>query len=146
MKKVLILVASLFFCSCNEKQEVKWRGLNQLDELSIKVEHATQEHKHDEQAELLGEAKTLIPQIASSIPANAKNKDQVKVLLTDLTALAEQLNELESLEHEQLDTLSKSIHPIVAKLMESAGVPHVHKSSCSEEHDASSCNDPTHNH
>lgn len=145
MKRFLLLLCAALLCSCGEKEVVQWGALSDLDNLSILVENAAFEHDHKVQKELLNEAKAIIEKVSTSIPTNVNNREQVKVLLKDLGSLTAEINKLETLDHNRLDGLSKSIHPIVAKLMKTAGVPHVH-SGINDGHDPSTCSDPTHNH
>ena len=145
MKRILLIISAGFLCSCGEKEVVQWSALSDLDNLSISVENAAFEHDHKMQKELLNEAKATIEKVSKTIPTNANNLEQVKVLLKDLRSLITDIDKLETLDHDELDGLSKSIHPIVAKLMETAGVPHVHV-EINDGHDPSTCTDPTHNH
>lgn len=144
IKNLTVFLSALLLISCGPERVVVWESLTALDNLSIKIENAAYEHEHGKQKELLLEAKGLIPKVVSSIPENAKNKEQVDALLKDLSALTTELEKMETLDHGQLDALSKSIHPIVAKVMVTAGVPHIH--AVEEGHDPATCTDPTHNH
>ena len=144
MKPLITLIISLCLFSCSKPSPVKWPALSELDNLSIKVEQAAYNHEHDEQKKVLFQIKENISKVTASLPENTHNPEKVQVLLSDLQALSDQITKLDSLSHEELDTLSRGIHPIIARLMETAGVPHVHAGS--HEHDASTCTDPTHNH
>lgn len=142
----IVLIISALLFSCTKKDEVvSWTSLSELDEISIAVEHAAAEHQHDEQKVLLKRAGKLISEVQTSVPDNAKNTEQVAVLVKDLSALSTQIDSIDTLGHEELDTLSKAIHPIVAKLMETAGVPHVHAKEESA-HDGHDHHDHDHDH
>jgi len=148
MKRVLAILVGLFLVSCNEQAEVSWPSLTELDNLSILVEHAADAHKHGEQKAMLVQAKGLINDVVSSVPNNVHHPEEVAVLLKDLQALTSDIDKLESLGHNELDALSYAIHPIVAQVMKSAGVPHVHAKEEGKENgkECSGCNDPSHNH
>jgi len=134
---ILTLLTSFALFSCSKKDEVvTWTTLSELDEISISVEHAAAAHQHAEQKTLLKRAKALISEVQSSIPENANNTEEVQILVKDLTALSTQIDKLDELGHDELDSLSKAIHPIVAKLMETAGVPHVHAEKPGESQDS----------
>ena len=147
LRPLLILASSLFLFSCESKEEVKWSSLSELDSLSIAVEQAASAHEHDTQKKLLKEAKTLISQVTTSLPENAQNKEEVNVLLQDLSSLSTQLDKTDTLDHGELDALSKAIHPLVAQLMTTSGVPHVHAAEPETGGDHSSHDhDHDHNH
>jgi len=146
MKFLVSLFICFFLFSCGEEKVVVWPSLTKLDNLSVAVEKAAYQHEHAEQKRLLMEAKETISVVSESVPNNAKNMEQAKVILSDLSTLGEEIKDLENLGHDELDGLSKSIHPIVAKLMVTSGVPHVHASSEEDGHDPATCTDPTHNH
>jgi len=144
MKYLITLLVSFSLLACNETTEVKWPTLTELDNLSIAVEKAAYQHKHEKQKELLLEAKAKMNEVLSSLPANAQNTDKVNILLKDLEALSGKIVNLDTMKDNDLDTLSRGIHPIVSRLMETSGVPHVHGEACT--HDASTCSDPSHHH
>lgn len=143
-KHLLYLILTSFLVSCGAEKEVKWEALSELDNLSILVENAAFEHEAEKQKELLTQANALIPKVVGSVPDNAKNKEQVGILLKDLSSLSTEMAKAGDLDQGSLDGLSKSIHPIVARIMETSGVPHVHATE--DGHDPATCTDPTHNH
>jgi len=126
MKKLILLFATFFLISCGEKTVVEWPELTKLDDISIEIEKAAHDHSHENEEKALLKAKEQIALVASSIPDNAQKKDAVKHLISDLESIAKQLENIDSLGHGEKHDLSYSIHPIVALLMQTAGVPHVH--------------------
>lgn len=142
-----LILSTVFFVSCGEQKEVVWPALNELDEVSVLVEHAAKRHEHGKQGELLLQAQTLISEVASTLPENVKSEERVTLLLTDLEALGGEIDKMDSLGHDELDDLANSIHPIVAQLMKSSGVPHVHADhSETEDHSGHDHGDHDHGH
>lgn len=129
INRLLFLITTAFLVSCGAEKVVQWDTLTELDDLTILLENAAYEHETEKQKELLLQVKTLIPQVVGSVPGNAKNKEQVGILLKDLSSLTAELTQVENLDQDTLDGLSKSIHPIVERVMETAGVPHAHPDS-----------------
>ena len=133
MKKLILLIATVFLISCGEKAVVEWPELTKLDTISIEIEAAAHDHSHEKEEQALIKAKDQIALIATSIPENAQNKDAVKHLISELESVAKEIGDLKNKGHEDIHNLSSSIHPIVALLMETAGVPHVHAAADSHE-------------
>ena len=65
--------------------------------------------------------------VAEPVPAGAKNPGQVKVLLGDLKSLSDSLTNPGQQDGGELTAILCGIHPIVEKLLEAAGMPHVHE-------------------
>ena len=147
MKKLILLIATVFLISCGEKAVVEWPELTKLDTISIEIEAAAHDHSHEKEEQALIKAKDQIALIATSIPENAQNKDAVKHLISELESVAKEIGDLKNKGHEDIHNLSSSIHPIVALLMETAGVPHVHAAADSHEgHDHSGHDHGAHDH
>lgn len=144
MKKLpfLSLIFVFLLSSCQQKA-VEWPALSQLDDLTIKIEKAAYDHNHKLENEYLLESQQLIQDVTSSIPDNAQNKEMLDALLVDLKSISMQVSQLEDLDHDQKHDLSLSIHPLVAVIMKTAGVPHTHKEISHEE---SSCEVEGHEH
>lgn len=126
---VMVLLV-LPFLSCWGGEPASWPHLRQLDELS---ERAEQLIAKDERATL----RMLLPDLVKKsllvaddpLPAHAPQAKQAGALQDDLRALAKELN-APGLSDESMKDLSEGLHPIVARLLEAAGLPHVH-----EDHD-----------
>lgn len=127
-----VLVSGL--CSCSgHKQVVKWKELRALDDLAEFGEAYCE--KKD-----IKSLKELVPKLCkasdelqnSMIPENAKDKAAVKQLLKDLAGLQKTLETAGKMTDSQLASTIGSFHPLVVKLMENSGLPHVHEH---EEHD-----------
>ncbi len=123
----MTLIGAVALVSCGEKAEVKWPELNSLDDLSVKVEQAALVHDHETQNQLLENATVIIADVIAHVPENAQNPEQLAVLLKDLAALSDEIEKKDTLGHDELDSLAQAIHPVVALIMETSGVPHVHE-------------------
>ena len=61
----------------------------------------------------------------SSIPANAAKPKEVELILSDLSNLVSGL-QADPLDDSSLENLVLGLHPVIAKLIEAAGMPHIH--------------------
>ena len=137
LRKWVPVLIVLPFLSCWASEPATWPNLRQLDELS---ERAEQFIAKDDRAAL----RVLLPDLVAKarlvaddpLPAHAPQAKQARALQDDLRALAKELN-APSLSDESLKELAEGLHPIVARLLEAAGLPHVH-----EDHDKD--DDPHH--
>lgn len=104
---------------------VVWSELRVLDELS---ESAIQYNSQNQTAALRDTAGMLLKAgqlvVNAEPPANAVQPEQVKLLQSDLQGLVN--DEPDSLTDEELFERVQAIHAIALKLMEAAGMPHVH--------------------
>ena len=73
-------------------------------------------------AELLKAGKAVTP---ATVPANAAEPEEIELVLGDLTSLVDGLAAKE-LDDTSLTNLVLGLHPVIAKLIEAAGMPHVH--------------------
>lgn len=107
-----------------QDQVVTWAQLRVLDELSEKaINHSEAEggSLQEMAVELFAAAKMVS---LSEPPTNAKHAEQVVLLQSDLTGLIG--DEISSLNKEELTERIDAIHTVAVKLMEAAGMPHVH--------------------
>ena len=61
----------------------------------------------------------------ASAPTNSADPEQVELILGDLASLVDGLAS-EDLDDASLENLVLGLHPVIAKLIEAAGMPHVH--------------------
>lgn len=125
---LLLMTVLIGLVGCGQQntqdQVVTWAQLRVLDELSEKAmnySEADGRSLQDMAAELFAAAKMVS---ASEPPANAKHAEQVVLLQSDLTGLIG--DEISSLSKDELTERIDAIHTVAVKLMESAGMPHVH--------------------
>lgn len=107
---------------------VKWPNLKKLDDLAEKCEALS--GKKDVEGLRKVSAATKAAAIAvenDKIPANAKDKEKVKTLQSDLKSISDSLGDPKTQEGDELTDLLASVHPIVEQLMEASGMPHVHE-------------------
>ena len=62
---------------------------------------------------------------SASIPSNAAMPEEVGLILSDLENLVSELG-AENLDDPSLENLILGLHPVIAKLIEAAGMPHIH--------------------
>ena len=62
---------------------------------------------------------------STSIPSNAAKPEEVGLILSDLENLVSELG-AENLDDSSLENLILGLHPVIAKLIEAAGMPHIH--------------------
>lgn len=124
-----LLVGVFAICvlgNCAKREVVKWPELRAVDELGEKIEgwNSGNNVKAMREAlpEVLAAGKKLI---ASGVPANAVQPKAVEQSLGDLRDLLQQL-EKPNLSDDDLKAPLVAIHPLVVKLLEQSGVPHVH--------------------
>lgn len=107
---------------------VKWDALKNLDDLAERCATLSEAKDLAALRPLMQPIKTAMVIVAAEpVPAGAKAPDQVKILQTDLNNLAEALSDPDIQAHAGLIAIFAGIHPVVEKLMETAGMPHVHE-------------------
>ena len=62
---------------------------------------------------------------SASIPSNAAMPEEVGLILSDLENLVSELG-AENLDDSSLENLILGLHPVIAKVIEAAGMPHIH--------------------
>lgn len=114
-------------CTRDEAGEtpVSWPELARFDEVAYRADGfartgdlATVESMR---AELLETGKAVTP---ATVPANAADPRQAKTILADLTNLIDGLSN--TTDPESTATLVLGLHPVIEKLMDAAGMPHIH--------------------
>ncbi|MEM9281777.1 MAG: hypothetical protein AAGA96_08125 [Verrucomicrobiota bacterium] len=126
----LLLGVALIASSCKpgggESGEVSWPELNRLDEIAYRAEGLTRVGDfglvRESLPELLEAGRALTP---ATIPSNAVDLQQVEAIVADLNSLMDGLSS-EGLNNESLSILVSGLHPVISKLIDAAGMPHVH--------------------
>ena len=121
----LCLVLLAVGCSRDEAGSgpVSWPELVRFDDISYRAEGflraGDMDAVLDMRAELLESGRAVTP---DTIPANVPDRPTVETILGDLSDLVEDL----AADEEALRRLLPGVHPVVARLMRAAGMPHVH--------------------
>ncbi len=128
---LVAIFSSVFILGCGmeteqvTEDEVVWAKLRVLDEYSeTALQFANNndvESLKEKAVELMSAAKLVAE---GAPPDNVKQPEQVKVLQQDLTDLI--VDDPGNLPPEELADRVHAIHSVVVKLMEAAGMPHVH--------------------
>ena len=132
---LLLCTASLAFLlliGCKQTSdsgaEVLWPELSALDVPSAKAEGLAKKKQVDALRTMMPELAGLASSVTEeSIPGNATNPEPTRILVGDLANLASQAKEAGSLDDETLLAVGAAFHPLVAKLMEESGMPHLHE-------------------
>ncbi len=107
-------------------EPVSWPELTRLDEVAYRVDGFARAGDlasvRESLSDLLDAGRAVTP---ATIPSNAADTQQIRTILTDLTSLIDGLSSNE-LDKESLATLVLGLHPVIEKLIEAVGMPHVH--------------------
>lgn len=123
---VLLHVSFAFVASA--ETAVKWDSLKKLDELAERCEALADTNDVAELRKLVGPVKAAAVIVAADpVPAGAKAPELVKVLQADLQSLTDSLTDSGTQADAEVAAILAGIDPIVGKLMEAAGMPHVHE-------------------
>ena len=128
-----LIALSLSAISCDrnntgyiEEGEVTWPEITQFDDIAFRADGLLRvkdldaaRAMHDE---LLNAGLALDP---SNIPANVANPQQVDFILGDLVSLVNGISKAGP-NDPAYETLILGLHPLIAKLIEAAGMPHIH--------------------
>lgn len=107
---------------------VKWDSLRKLDELAEKCEAWCEQREIAKLRKIAPQVKATAEVVAADkLPKGAKLRLQVKFLQGDLKSLAASITNPDQQAGEELLAILAGLHPVVVKLMEAAGVPHVHE-------------------
>lgn len=110
----------------DEDPAVEWPELVAFDDVAYRAEGFAKVKDR-------GGLVNLLPKVletgraisAQTIPGNVANRQKVEQVLGDLSSLVEGLAE-NDISDDQLFSLTEGLHPVVAALIESAGMPHIH--------------------
>ena len=129
-RNVLACVLFLLFTVLASRGEtvVKWDALKKLDVLAEKCEALSEQKNIAELRKIAPEVKKAAAVVAADkLPDGAKQPAQVKILQDDLKNLTDAITDPEKQDGEELAAILAGVHPVVEKLMETSGVPHVHE-------------------
>ena len=122
----------LTFISCersdiqNENETVSWPEITQFDNLAFQADGLARVKDLSAVRELHSELLAAGLAVTSdSIPSNAANPQEIELLLGDLENLVTSLKD-DDLNDLTLGNLVLGLHPVIAKLIEAAGMPHIH--------------------
>jgi hypothetical protein len=128
----LSISVALIFGSCDrslseiEEETVSWPEINRFDDLAFQADGLARVEELGTVRELLTEllkaGKAVTP---ISVPSNAADPQQIELILGDLNSLLDGLA-AENLDDVSLENLVLGLHPVIAKLIEAAGMPHIH--------------------
>ena len=128
----LALSSVLTFISCersdiqNENETVSWPEITQFDNLAFQADGLVRVKDLSAVRELHAELLAAGLAVTSdSIPPNAANPQEIELLLGDLENLVTSLKD-DDLDKLTLGNLVLGLHPVIAKLIEAAGMPHIH--------------------
>lgn len=114
-------------CSPTNSSVVQWPALREMDEWAEKGEGWAEENKvADMRKNLPALLKAGDNLVTSSMPANAKDPAGVAQAMEDFRAVVALLKKPSPSDAELKDEVA-SLHPLVEKLMATAGLPHVHE-------------------
>ena len=129
---LLCLCLAVVATSCNRggdgtgDDSVSWPELTRLDDIAYRAEGFARAGDlstvSESLSDLLDAGKAVTP---ATIPANAADPQQVQANLTDLTSLIDGLSASE-LDDQTLTQLVLGLHPVIEKLIQAVGMPHVH--------------------
>ena len=109
-----------------EEETVSWPEINRFDDLAFQADGLARVEELGTVRELLSElldaGKAVTP---ASVPSNAADPEQIELILGDLNSLVDGLA-TENLDDVSLENLVLGLHPVIAKLIEAAGMPHIH--------------------
>jgi len=106
---------------------VQWPALKDMDEWAEKGEGWAEEGKIADMRKALPDILSAGEKLAASaVPGNAKDPAAVAQTMGDFKDLLNHLKK-PGLTDDDLKVQVGAIHPLVAKLMEASGLPHVHE-------------------
>ena len=126
----LLLILSL--CSCERNatntgdETVSWPEITEFDNIAFQADGLVRVKDLEAARKILDElmkaGRAVTP---TSIPSNAAKPEEVGLILSDLENLVSELG-AENLDDSSLENLILGLHPVIAKLIEAAGMPHIH--------------------
>ena len=108
------------------EETVSWPEIADFDNLAFQADGLVRVKDIDAARDLHADlVKTGMAVTPSSIPANAANPKEVELILSDLSNLVNGL-QADTLDDATLENLILGLHPVIAKLINAAGMPHIH--------------------
>lgn len=132
IRSLFCFLIALIIASCGPSESptvddsVSWPEINRFDDLAFRADgyarvsdfSAIREMKKD----LLDAGKAVT---VDTIPNNVADLQQVELILGDLAGLVDDLA-TEDLDDASLKNTVLGLHPVIAKLIEASGMPHIH--------------------
>lgn len=110
-----------------KEEEVIWPEIVHLDNLAFRADGLVRVKDLAAVRVLLSELHLAgVAVTPSTIPSNAADPQEVELILYDLANLVSGLA-TENLEDGLMENLVLGLHPVIAKLIEAAGMPHIHE-------------------
>ena len=108
------------------EEAVTWPEITHFDDLAFRADGLVRVND-------LPAARVAVPELLKAglavtpqtIPSNAADPQEVSLILGDLTSLVDGLA-TENLDDESMKNLILGLHPVIAKLIEATGMPHIH--------------------
>jgi hypothetical protein len=130
--QILTVCALLPVCGnltgCRAARVVQWPDLKQLDNLAERCEALCDAKDVAALRQIAGTVQVAaVAVVRDPVPAGARQPAEVKTLQGDLKSLADAIHDPARQDGAELTAILAGVHPIVAKLMEAAGMPHVHE-------------------
>ena len=126
----LLLILSL--CSCERNatntgdETVSWPEITEFDNIAFQADGLVRVKDLEAARKILDELMKAGRAVTStSIPSNAAKPEEVGLILSDLENLVSELG-AENLNDSSLENLILGLHPVIAKIIEAAGMPHIH--------------------
>lgn len=112
----------------DETKGLQWPELRALDEFAHEVEHLIAENRLDDLRKLAPEIRGAAEKLAAApAPNDAPMRPMLEGLVKEIGALGAGIGDAEKMSDETLKTSLEAFHPLVLKLMETAGMAHVHE-------------------
>ena len=123
-----LLLCGANLTGCRNAATVQWPALKQLDDLAERCEALCDQKDVAALRQIAGTVKAAAIAVArDTLPAGAKQPAEVRTLQGDLANLADAIRDPAQQDGVELTGILAGVHPIVEKLMEAAGMPHVHE-------------------
>ena len=124
-----LLLLGLGLTGCRNEVTVQWTSLKQLDDLAERCEALCDQKDVAALRQIAVAVKAAAIIVAlDPLPAGARQPDEVNTLQGELANLADSIGDPATQDGAELMGILAGVHPIVEKLMEAAGMPHVHES------------------
>ena len=126
----LILILSLGSCERSatntDDETVSWPEITEFDNIAFQADGLVRVKDLEAARKILDDLMKAGRAVTSaSIPSNAAMPEEVGLILSDLENLVSELG-AENLDDSSLENLILGLHPVIAKLIEAAGMPHIH--------------------
>ena len=122
------LLCGVCLTGCRNHVVVQWADLKHLDDLAERCEALCDRKDVAALRKIAEDVKAAAITVAMDpVPEGARQPEAVNTLQSDLTNLADAIQDPAQQDGAELTALLAGVHPIVEKLMEAAGMPHVHE-------------------